>query len=190
MSFRILCPGGHELLAELEYVGRMIRCPACKAVMVVPDPRPAPAAPPPPAPAVVPPSPPPEVSSIAPGPPPLVPQEAVAVVHPVQPPLVPQDAVAVVEPELDIEEGRPRRRKGLKTAERLERVLLGLGFHYAKLMCFLGAMIVMVASDLLLRFAVVGAAAGAAVDGPRGGGPSTGSVTSILIILLVLGITL
>jgi hypothetical protein len=101
---------------------------------------------------------------------------------------VPPEAVVVVGPEPEEEEpDRPRKRKGMKTADRMERVLLGLGFHYAKLMCFLGAMIVMLVSDLLLRFTVSGAMASAGAGNVQG---TQTFVSAVVIIMVILGIVL
>jgi hypothetical protein len=57
MSLRLICPNGHELIVEAAHIGRKVRCPACKVVMLVPDPNAA-AAPPPPRPPAPPPVPP------------------------------------------------------------------------------------------------------------------------------------
>src|SRR5262245_56852741 len=104
MSIRGLCPNNHELIVEPAHIGRKVRCPACKVVMVVPDPNLGAVAPGP-----VPPR---------PGPPPLpqpvphpVPHPAPAgVVH--QGPPMPPPAAA----------GPPRRRPPTDEVQELEEV--------------------------------------------------------------------
>jgi hypothetical protein len=118
MSIRVLCPNGHELVAELAHVGRKIRCPACKVVMVVPNPQGAAAPPPPPQ---------------------AIQQEAPAPRR--QPP--PQQPLDQLD-ELDelpeepppMEEERPVK-TGMKTGARMRLANIGLGFHYAKVLCML-----------------------------------------------------
>jgi hypothetical protein len=137
MSIRILCPNGHELIAELEHIGRKIRCPACKVVMVVPDPNPGVTARTRPRP--------------VPGPP---------------------EPGGYDQPEPMEEE--PRKQKGMKTRSRMRLANVGLGFHYAKIVCILVALVLTLVSSALIVFA--------ASEGARG----VRGVLSCLSLVLIL----
>jgi hypothetical protein len=160
MSIRLLCPNNHELIVEPAYIGRKVRCPACKVVMVVPNPNPAAVAPAPvhpqvapqPVPQPVPPPVPQRIPQPVPQPvpqplpahglhqgPPLPPPMPAAPPRPRRRP--PQDELEEVPEEVVYEEEeRPRPRK-LKTRHRMQRVSLGLAFHYFKILCYLVMML-------------------------------------------------
>ncbi len=121
MALRVLCPNGHELIAEDGHLGRKIRCPACKVVMILPAPNPPPAPAPPPA------------------PPPAVQKEPPAA--PSQPAPQPPGPLVLIPggpPDDYFDDDRPRK-GGMKTRPRMRLANLGLGFHYAKVLCMLVA---------------------------------------------------
>src|SRR5262249_53899444 len=137
---------GHELIAEEAHIGRKIRCPACKVVMIIPAPNPAPV--PAPAPAPVPAS--------APAPvPPQIPPQAVQQVPPPAPRPAATASVDQLEvlpegpPEGYFEDDRPRK-TGMKTAQRMRLANIGLAFHYAKVLCWLVAICLILLLFVLL----------------------------------------
>ncbi|MCI0462206.1 MAG: hypothetical protein L0Z62_35080 [Gemmataceae bacterium] len=156
MPIRVRCPNGHELIAEDQFIGRKIRCPACRVVMIVPDPRPAvtitPPAPPRP-PAFVPPAPPPPDFRRPAG-------------H------VDEDEEPVVEEEEyprrrrrrreeEEEDDIPRRNRSMKTGQRMAWVNFGLIFHYANMLCWIAALALLMVAWFVLPILTVGATASA-----------------------------
>ena len=118
LSYRLVCPNGHELVVEAALIGSKVRCPACKLVMLVPNPNPAPA----PTPA---------------GPPPIPP-------HLIQkmplPSNLPVEELEELIEEPAYEDDRPRK-SGMKTRKRMRLVNVGLAFHLAKLWCLIAVML-------------------------------------------------
>lgn len=134
MTIHVLCPNGHSLAVEDQYAGKLVRCGQCSAVLTVPDP---------------------PTAAVA-----VIPLARV-VEQPVQPLIVlsldePAEAPEEVPIKLAGNEapaatGAARRSsragkrdqigsgKGMTSSDRMQRVGLGLGFHYAKLLCLLGA---------------------------------------------------
>jgi hypothetical protein len=164
MSLRVLCPNGHELLLEANLLGRKVRCPACKTVMLVSAPgQPVGAAPPPAA------------------------RDAVQSAPPMprrRPPAERAEQELEELPErADEDEDRPRARKakGGKNRELMLRTRLGLGFHYGKALCFLIFFIALLITDLLTRIATAGARASAGA----GNAGATEGFASFLFALLV-----
>jgi hypothetical protein len=144
MSLRILCPNGHELVAEIAHIGRKIRCPACKVVMVVPDPNPQVTGRPPPRP--------PQQPAQQPAPQPAPgPRRAPNPQVTAQPPRprrqqVEEEPQAYEEPEPEPAEEEYRPKKGMKTRQRMRLANIGLGFHYAKVLCILVALVLILVS--------------------------------------------
>lgn len=125
MPIRVLCPNGHELVAADNHVGRKVRCPACQVVMIVPDPNP-------------------QASAAAPPPrkrPPLVPPQEEVQEGPPRPrkrPAPPQEEVEESQEEA-YEEEPIRKQGGMKTRSRMRLANIGLGFHYAKVLCLIAS---------------------------------------------------
>jgi hypothetical protein len=113
MSIALVCPNGHKLRVKDEYAGKRVLCPRCRAVIPVSreniqPPRPT------------------EVRSAPEQP------ETLAQVPDDEQPQVPQAD------ERREERGRRQSVRGAKARRHgLERVNLGLGFHYARLVLFL-----------------------------------------------------
>jgi hypothetical protein len=122
------------LVAQEEHAGMQVMCPKCKAVLVVPGAAPPPAVVAGPPPAAAPPG-------VRPGPPPLPPQ--------------PQGA-APEEYYPDDDPDRPRK-KGMKKRQRLRLVKLGLGFYYAKILCYLVMVLLYALGNVLIFMAGVAA---------------------------------
>jgi hypothetical protein len=139
MSLRVLCPNGHELVAEVAHIGRKIRCPACKVVMIVPDPKPAPAPAPPPVP--------PQAVQKEPSPLPRSPTHG---------PLDQLEVLPEGPPEGYFDDDRPRK-TGMKTGQRMRLANIGLGFHYAKVLCWLVSICTLLFSFTLLPLVAAGA---------------------------------
>jgi hypothetical protein len=155
MSLRLICPNGHELIVEAAYIGRKVRCPACKVVMLVPDPHAGAAAPPPPRP---------------PAPPPPLPPTGVQQPQPpgrraAEPPLEQREEVIVEE--IGYDEERPRK-KGMKTRQRMRLVNIGLALHYAELLCIIVALLLYLLMLVILPVIGVAGAAGS-VEGVGAG---------------------
>jgi hypothetical protein len=169
MSLRLICPNGHELAVDAAFIGRKVRCPACKVVMLVPDPNPGVAAPPP-RPAAPPPMPPTAVRQ--PPPPGRLPVEV---------PLEERDEVILEEPVYD--EERPRK-KGMKNRQRMRLANIGLAFHYAKILCCIVSLLLVL--FLFVIAPVIGIAAAAGSAEGVGAGIGIVQVASCLSLLLLL----
>lgn len=159
MTIRLLCPNNHELICDDAHVGRKVRCPACKVVMVVPDPN--------------------AGQGVTAQPP----RKAR------QPPPVseqPLDELPEVSDEAppDDEEYRPRKPKKMKNAQRMARANLGLGFHYFRVLCFLVAILLNLVGNIVARFAFAGAMASA---GAGDMGTAQGAAGFAGVVILITG---
>src|SRR5262245_41273629 len=125
MPIQVQCPNGHVLVAEEAHIGRKVRCPACRVVMIVPDPNPQVSARPPAPRAPVPQPPAPRAQRRRPDPEPVYEEPPAEEVYDEPPPE---------------EERRPR--GGMKTRQRMRLANVGLAFHYAKILCALVAIVI------------------------------------------------
>jgi hypothetical protein len=193
MPITIKCSNGHELFAEVEHIGRKVRCPECKEILVVPDPNPgvraavpahAPAAP------AHAPAPPPPLPKPRPRPAPPKPTQALDELEVLDEleemePLeeLPDEAV-----ELDtleaVEEGHSGSRR-MRNKDRLRWANTGLGFHYAKMLCFLFSFLVLIVAMLLVPLAIGGMAASAA-NSDRGGMAVAGGLFILVLVMTIL----
>jgi hypothetical protein len=148
MAIRMLCPNGHELVADDQDAGRQIRCPLCEVVVLVPTPQAA-------------------VTS-QPAPPGGRPRKAPDEIELGQFEAEDLRFLEAVEEERrrpcrgaesdggagDEGEDRPRKRrkkkKGLMSRRQLAMTSRGLGFHYAKLLTYMVALPVMVVCNLVV----------------------------------------
>ncbi len=155
-ALRVLCPNGHELHATPDQIGRKIRCPACKVVMVVPDPNP---------------------------------QVSANPLPKVRRPPVTEELFEEHEP-LEEDEG-PRQPGGLKKRQRMARVNLGLAFHFWKVFCLLAAVSFMLIAEILARIALFRARVSANLGDVQGAAEAFRSAVPFLMtLLMILGIVL
>ncbi len=178
MSFRVHCPNGHELAVEPSHIGRKIRCPACKAVMIVSDPNAGKVAARPPAPR----------QAAPPAPrqaPPPAPRQAIQQTpprrRPVEEAVDELEEVAEVVEEPAYDEERPRK-TGMKTGPRMRLANIGLAFHYAKILCIIVAMLINLFTALIAPFVGIAASAGS-VEG-AGAGLGLMGILGCLALLL------
>lgn len=163
------CPSGHKSFVKDEHAGKKARCPVCKAIVVVPDPRLARAD------GV------PVAQPFAP-PPPVVPRDEVTTVEPIdsaEPRLVRRGGPPEEEPAQPQKKGSRR--------EALDKVHRGLGFHYAKQMLFLVNILLLMMTAIFNSFG-----SPSSVERARGGGSEFSlfmvfaALTAILSILGIL----
>jgi hypothetical protein len=123
MSIALVCPNGHRLRVKDEYAGKRVLCPRCRAVVQVlrDNVQPRPA---------------PEIRLA-----PEQPQPSAPVPDEEEPQVAQHD-------ERREERARPVRRA--KTRGRLNRVNLGLGFHYARLLLFLLTIVLLAAFPVVV----------------------------------------
>ncbi len=182
MPIRVRCPNGHELVAEDHSIGRKIRCPACRVVMLVPDPRPAiTVTPPAPAAPLAPPAPPAPLPrpdfTRSPG---RIAQEGALAFEQEEEP--PRRRDRRDEDDQDYEDV-PRVSKGMKTGHRMGWVNFGLIFHYANMLCWIAAVGLLMVALFVLPILTVGATASAIGGDIQGARTAVGAAHTIGMIV-------